>query len=391
MAVKKISYRTVIVIITALLLALICSAVAYFGTLTAFLISLGVSALTVLWVAVSFSYFSGLMFADYKLVRFTKTLTKQVKEAKTIYIMGHKYSDLDSIGAAYGLYYALRGSYNVKMVANKQNTLARPLIDFLRFSDRECQIFDYNEIKHTLTKNSLLIVVDTHRPIIMDYEEIYKAAGKVIIIDHHRKSEDFVDTTVARYMKSSASSTCEIVTLMIKLMGIEKPTTVAATALLSGIMLDTKNFVMNTNANTFRAAAFLRQNRADPVLIRKMFSESVEVCKRKYDIVADVELFENFAIARTTDEDQFTRIATAQAADELLGINGVSASFVMCPSDGKINVSARSFGEVDVQKIMAKLGGGGHKTVAACQIKSDDFTVVEKRLRIAIKEYLNER
>ena len=305
--------------------------------------------------------------------------------------MGHKFSDLDSVGASFGLYWALRDNYNVVMVANKQNTLARPLIDFLRFSDRECQVFDYGEIKDTIDKNSLLIVMDTHRPVIMDYEELYNRVSKVIIIDHHLRSADFVDETVCKYMNSSASSTCEIVTLILRLLKIERPSTVAATALFSGIMLDTKNFVMNTNSNTFKAAAFLRKNRADPVLIKKMFSESIEVCKRKYEIVSGVTLFENFAIAKTESEDQYTRIATAQAADELLAINGVFASFVMCPSDGKINISARSFGDVNVQKIMARLGGGGHKTVAACQIKEDDFDKVEKRLKMAIKEYITER
>ena len=302
--------------------------------------------------------------------------------------MGHAFSDLDSVGASYGLYFALRDKYNVKMVANKQNTLARTLIDFLRFSDKELAIYDYGEIKDTVDEDALLIVVDTHRPIIMDFRELYDRIDKVIIIDHHRQSEDFVDETVARYMKSKASSACEIVTSIIRLFGVDKLSTVASTALLSGIMLDTKNFVMNTSPTTFKNAAFLRQNRADPVLIKKMFSESVEVCKRKYDIISQVELFENFAIAKTKHEDQFTRIATAQAADELLGINGVSASFVMCPSGEYINISARSFGDVDVQKIIAKLGGGGHKTASACQIKTDDFELVEKRLRASIKEFI---
>ena len=331
------------------------------------------------------------MFADYKLQRFTRKLKKLLKTASTVYIMGHKFSDLDSIGASYGLYYALRDKYDVKMVANKQNTLARPLIDFLRFSDKDCQIFDYNEIAHTVDENSILIVVDTHRPIIMDFEELYNRVGRVIIIDHHRQAQDFKDATVARYMKSSASSACEIVTLIIRLLGIEKPATVAATALLSGIMLDTKNFVMNTGPNAFRSAAFLRENRADPVLIKKMFSESVDVCKQKYEIVSNVVLYENFAIAKAPSEDKYTRIATAQAADELLSINGVTASFVMCQTEGITNISARSFGDVDVQKIMAKLGGGGHKTVAACQLKTDDFALAEKRLKNAINEYLTER
>jgi c-di-AMP phosphodiesterase-like protein len=388
--VKNAQFRNITLVVMAAVLLLLCALMFQFG-LSAVLITVAASLVLMGWVTLSFNAFTGFIFSDFKLVRFTKKLKKQLKTASTVLVMGHSYSDLDSIGASYGLYFALRDKYNVKMVANKQNTLARPLIDFLRFSDRECQIYDYNEISHLIDENSLLIVVDTHRPIIMDFRELYDRVDNVIIIDHHRQAQDFVDQTVARYMKSSASSACEIVALIIKLLRIRKPTTVAATALLSGIMLDTKNFVMNTGPNTFRAAAFLRQHRADPVLIRKMFSESVEVCKRKYEIVSDVALFENFAIAKTTTEDQFTRIATAQAADELLAISGVVASFVMCPSEDKINISARSFGEVDVQKIMAKLGGGGHKTVAACQIKAENFALAEKRLKDAIKEYLTER
>lgn len=384
---KRFSYKFATTFVIAIICIALCAVMWQYG-IAAVLICAVAGILLISWSLFSFKFFTGLFFADFKLYRFTLKLKKQLKAASTIYIMGHAFSDLDSIGASYGLYCTLRNQYNVKMVANKQNTLARTLIDFLRFSDQECTIYDYNEIKDTIDKNSLLIVVDTHRPVIMDYRELYDTIDRVIIIDHHRQAEDFVDETVARYMKSSASSACEIVTLIIRLLGIDKPTTVAATALLSGIMLDTKNFVMNTGPNTFRCAAFLRQHRADPVLIKKMFSESVEVCKRKYDIVSQVELFENFAIAKTKTEDQFTRIATAQAADELLAINGVAAAFVMCPSGEDINVSARSFGDVDVQKIMAKLGGGGHKTAAACQIKSNDFELVEKRLRAAIENYI---
>ncbi len=387
---KKVNFKVLILLVMFIICALFC-VYQYRHGFIAVLVSAVMSFLLIGWVALTFNYFAGLTIADNKLVRFTRKLKKELKTASTVYVMGHSYSDLDSVGASYGLYYALRGQYNVKMVANKQNTLARPLIDFLRFSDKDCEIFDYNEIKDTVDDNSLLIIVDTHRPVIMDFRELYDRVDRVIIIDHHRKSKDFLDETVARYMKSSASSACEIVTLILKLLGIGRPSTVAATALLSGIMLDTKNFVMNTGAGTFKAASFLRQNRADPVLIKKMFSESVEVCKQKYEIVSGVYLFGNFAIAKTEREDQYTRIATAQAADELLAINGVFASFVMCPSDGKINISARSFGDVDVQKIMASLGGGGHKTVAACQIRSDDFKTVEKRLLSAINEYIEDR
>ena len=384
---KKWFYKYLLGFVMLLITGLLCAVMWQFGAWAVFFTFLGGIALTA-WAVFFFGVFTGLIYADRKLIRFTKKLKKQLKEASTIFIMGHAFSDLDSVGASYGLYYALRDKYDVKMVANKQNTLARTLVDFLRFSDKECRIYDYEEIKHTVDKNALLIVVDTHRPVIMDFRELYDRIDRVVIIDHHRKSDDFRDETIIKYMKSTASSACEIVTLIIRLLGIDKPATVAATALLSGIMLDTKNFVMNTGSTTFKCAAFLRQNRADPVLIKKMFSESVEVCKRKYDIVSSVELFEHVAIAKTESQDEYTRIATAQAADELLTINGVVASFVMCPSGEEINISARSFGDVDVQKIMASLGGGGHKTAAACQIKTKDFQLVEKRLRAAIKEVI---
>ncbi len=384
---KKWFYKYLMMFVMLAITVLTCALLWNHGFWPVFIAAVGGLLLTT-WAVFFFGVFTGLIYADHKLIRFTKKLKKLMNEASTIYIMGHAYSDLDSVGASYGLYYALRDTYNVKMVANKQTTLARTLVDFLRFSDKECKIYDYNEIKHTIDENALLIVVDTHRPVIMDFKEMYDRIDNVVIIDHHRKSEDFVDETVIKYMKSTASSACEIVTLIIRLLGVDRPATVAATALLSGIMLDTKNFVMSTGPTTFKCAAFLRQNRADPVLIKKMFSESVEVCKRKYDIVSHVELYENVAIAKTENQDQYTRIATAQAADELLTINGVVASFVMCPSGEEINISARSFGDVDVQKIMARLGGGGHKTAAACQIKTKDFKLVEKRLRAAISEFM---
>ncbi len=387
---KKFIQKYWVLILATLLCVALCYVMHLFGV-AELIISILFSLALIACVIFGSNLFSGIVLSDIKLARFTGKLKKQLKEASTVYIMGHKFSDLDSVGASYGLYWALRDNYNVVMVTNKQNTLARPLIDFLRFSDSECEICDYSEIRNTVDENSLLIIVDTHRPVIMDYEELYNRVSKVVIIDHHLRAVDFADETVCKYMKSTASSTCEIVTHMLRLLKIERLSTVAATALFSGIMLDTKNFVMNTNPNTFKSAAFLRQNKADPVLIKKMFSESVEVCKRKYEIVSQVTLFENFAIAKTESEDQYTRIATAQAADELLAINGVFASFVMCPSDDRINISARSFGDVNVQKIMARLGGGGHETVAACQIKEDDFARAEKRLKAAISEYITER
>ena len=328
---------------------------------------------------------------DFKLKFFTRRFKNTLKSASNVFIMGHRFSDLDSLGAAYGLYFGLRDICEVKIVADKENTLARPLIDFIRFSDKECRFYSFKEIEPLIDENSVLIIVDTHKPSIMDYTELYNRIDKVIVIDHHLKANEFAEKAKFSYVETNASSVCEIVTILLNLLNHKKIDSVAATALLSGIMLDTKNFVMNTFANTFGAAAFLRRFRADPVLIKKMFSETVEICKRKYEIISSVVLHENFAFAKTEFEDSYTRISTAQAADELLTINGVSASFVMCPTDNKVNVSARSFGDIDVQNIMARLGGGGHRTAAACQIEGKTFKETEEMLLEAIKEYNNER
>lgn len=328
---------------------------------------------------------------DSKLKSFTNNFKNILNSASNVFIMGHRFSDLDSLGAAYGLYFGLRDTYDVKIVADKENTLARPLVDFLRFSDNECKIYSYNEILHLIDNNSVLVIVDTHKPSITDYTELYNRIDNVVVIDHHLKADEFASKARLSYVETNASSVCEIVTIMLKILKATTLDIVAATALLSGIMLDTKNFVMNTSSNTFGAASFLRKFRADPVLIKKMFSETVEVCKRKYEIISSVVLHENFAFAKTEREDQYTRISTAQAADELLTINGVNASFVMCPSDNKINVSARSFGDVDVQNIIGRLGGGGHKTAAACQLENKTFKQVEEQLLNAINEYNNER
>lgn len=378
------------IVLTAAFFILLAFALFDYSYVLVALTILALSSLLV-WSLISSNptYFTGR--ADFRLKRFSLRLKKHLDSTSTVFIMGHKYSDLDSLGAAYGLYFVLRSKYNVKLVANKQNTLARPLVDFLRFSDEECEIYSFEEIKHLIDEDSLLIVVDTHRPSIMDYKELYDRVKKVIIIDHHLKSEEFASKAIDHYIQTTASSVCEIVTALLGILKVKKIETIAATALFSGIMLDTKNFVMNTRSNTFSAASYLRKFRADPVLIKKMFSETVEVCKRKYEIVSSVSLYQNCAFAKTMAEDPYTRISTAQAADELLTINGVLASFVMCPSENKINISARSYGDLNVQRIMARLGGGGHKTAAACQINAKTFEQAELMLKAAVDEYIKER
>lgn len=387
---SKLTLKTKIIALTVSFCVLLCFITFFvniFAFITVFLLSV---CFTVMLIrAVDLICNIGVL--DLKLIGFSKKLRKACKEATNIVIMGHKFSDLDSIGASYGLYTALRDSYDVKMLLNKQDTLGRPLIDLICYSDSNCRFYYEQDIDEIVTDNTLLIVVDTHRPVLMDFERAYEKAGRVVIIDHHLKADDFAKRATLKFVKTTSSSACEIVTAIIKTLSSRPIGKIAANALFSGIMLDTKNFVMNTGPDTFRISSYLRQQKADPKTVKQLFSESIDVCKRKYEIVAAANLYDDCAISKSEINDNYSRVCAAQAADELLSISGVRASFVICPSADRINISARSFGDMDVKKIVEKLGGGGHKTVAACQIRADNYEMAYKLLIGAIDEYKRER
>ncbi len=365
-----------------------------------------IAGLLAWWAAIPVAFLSLLVFViflkaldlicnigvlDFKMIRFSRKLNKLCKEASNIVIMGHKYSDLDSIGASYGLYSYLKTKYKVQLLLNKEDTLGRPLIDLICFSDNDCKFYGKNDVFGLVGNRTLLIVVDTHRPSLMDFNEAYERAGKVVIIDHHLRADDFAPKAELSFLKTSASSASEICTAIIKTLSSRQIDRIAANALFAGIMLDTKNFVMNTGTNTFRIASYLRQQKAEPKTVKQLFSESIEVCQRKYEIVSNAHIYDDCAISKSEINDGYSRVCAAQAADELLGISGVRASFVFCPSGDRINISARSYGDMNVKKIVEKLGGGGHKTASACQIRADDFDMAYKLLISAIDEYKSDQ
>ena len=220
-------------------------------------------------------------------------------------------------------------------------------------------------------EKTLLIIVDTHNPDFVDSKEVYDKCKQVVVIDHHRKMVNFIDHAVIFYHEPYASSASEMVTELIQYFGEKiKISAPEAEALLAGIMLDTKNFVMRTGVRTFEAAAFLRKLGADTVAVRNLFSSSIETYQQKSRLVANAELYNNCAIATSDVKTDEIRMAAPQAADELLGISGVSASFVLFEVNGIINISARSLGGFNVQVIMEKLGGGGHQTMAGVQLEN---------------------
>ena len=387
---SKLTLKTKIITITILFCVCICTQV-FFLNIYAFIGLLLLSVFFIVALIKAVDLICNIGVLDLKLIRFSKKLRKLCDEAENIVIMGHKFSDLDSIGASYGLYASLRHRYDVKILLNKQDTLGRPLVDLICYSDTDCRFYSEADADDIVGENTLLIVVDTHRPVIMDFESAYEKANKIVIIDHHLKASDFAPKATISFLKTSASSACEIVTAIIKTMSARPIDKIAANALLAGIMLDTKNFVMNTCPDTFRISSYLRQQKAEPKTVKQLFSESIDVCKRKYEIVAETKIYDDCAISKSEINDNYSRVCAAQAADELLTISGVRASFVLCPSADRINISARSFGDMNVKKIVEKLGGGGHRTVAACQIKEKSFDKAYELLISAINEYKKER
>lgn len=319
------------------------------------------------------------------------SLLELVDNADKIFIMGHKYSDLDSVGSSVGLTCAIRNlGKSAWAVCDYSTSLAKVLIDRFPHVDGEEPLFtEPADAMEELTDNSLLIICDTHNPLIIESKELYEKAKKVVVIDHHRKMVNYIDNAVIFHHEPYASSASEMVTELIQYFGeAGKLRAVQAECLLAGIMLDTKNFVMKTGVRTFEAAAVLRKMGADTITVKKMFSSSIDSYKRKTQIVAEAEIYRKCAIAPCDFYADDLRIVAPQAADELLTIKNVDASFVLFKTmSNEISISARSMGNLNVQLIMEALGGGGHQTMAGAQLK--DVTVNEalNTLKKSIDDY----
>lgn len=319
------------------------------------------------------------------------SLLELVDNADKIFIMGHKYSDLDSVGSSVGLTCAIRNlGKSAWAVCDYNTSLAKVLIDRFPHVDGEEPLFtEPADAMEELTDNSLLIICDTHNPLIIESKELYEKAKKIVVIDHHRKMVNYIDNAVIFHHEPYASSASEMVTELIQYFGeAGKLRAVQAECLLAGIMLDTKNFVMKTGVRTFEAAAVLRKMGADTITVKKMFSSSIDSYKRKTQIVAEAEIYRKCAIAPCDFYADDLRIVAPQAADELLTIKNVDASFVLFKTmSNEISISARSMGNLNVQLIMEALGGGGHQTMAGAQLKDVTVNEVLDTLKKSIDDY----
>lgn len=318
-----------------------------------------------------------------------KAMLERITAFEKVLIMGHRYADLDAVGAATGLCCAIKPLVKeAYVVVDPDNNLSKPLIEYINENDITNYYITPQQGLEKLDYNTLLIVVDTHNPKLVESTEILQRAREVIVIDHHRRMVNAIEPTVMTYLESGASSASELVTDLVEYFGDKSKISVhAAEALLSGIMLDTKNFVMRTGAGTFEAAAYLKRMGADSIAVKKLFANSIETYHQKSAIINSAEIYHKCAIASTTEQFSNIRIASSQAADDMLGITNVAASFVMYESNSIVNISARSMGAVNVQVIMEALGGGGHHTMAACQLKTD-IASAEQALKNAIDDYI---
>jgi c-di-AMP phosphodiesterase-like protein len=311
-----------------------------------------------------------------------------------IYIMGHKFSDLDSIGSAVGLACGLRNlGRSAYVVIDKSTSLGVNLIERVEENDGEKEIaplfISPGKALDAWTGNSLLIIVDTHNKKMLENIELYETAEKVVVIDHHRKMVDFIENAMIFHHEVTSSSASEMGTELLQYFGEAGAINGGqAEALLAGIMLDTKNFSLKTGVRTFEAAAFLRKLGADTVNVKSLFANSIENYKQKVALVKDASVYRSCAVATSENVGGDIRIIAPQAADELLEIAGVDASFLIYrTSANEISLSARSLGNVNVQIIMESLGGGGHHTMAGAQIQDKLLKEAEKMLKAAIDNY----
>lgn len=317
-----------------------------------------------------------------------------IQDSDQVFIMGHKQPDMDAIGAAIGVRKIARMNNKEGYVVLDFNDLDGSVTRLMKEIEQDEVLFNQfispEEALTKLTEKSLVIIVDTHKPSMVIDERLLEKTDKVVVLDHHRRGEEFIKTPLLVYMEPYASSTAELVTELLEFQPKhEKLTMLEATALLAGIIVDTKSFTLRTGARTFDAASYLRANRADTVLVQQLLKEDINTYLERAKLIETVELIDNsIALAKGNEEEVYGSVMIAQTADILLGMQNVTASFVVAPRiDGKIGISARSIGELNVQIIMEELGGGGHLTNAACQLKN---VTVEEAVE-QLKDVINNR
>ena len=321
-------------------------------------------------------------------------LEELIQESENVIIMGHTNSDIDAMGASLGIYRLAKINGKEAYIVNE--TAGASLEDFIKTAKEEEEyenaIIGKEEALSKITEETLLVVVDTHKTTYVEVPELLEKTNKIVIIDHHRRSTDFIENAILTFHEVYASSACELVTELIEYS--ENDITLSQTeieGLYAGIMMDTKNFTFKTGVRTFEAAAYLRKCGVDIIKVKKWFQSDLETYHKISEIVANAEIVnDSIGISIYDKQDANSNIVCAKAADELLTISDITASFVIGNLGDKICISGRSIGDINVQVILEKLGGGGHITLAGAQVEGMTIEEVKQELIIRINEYFTE-
>ena len=320
-------------------------------------------------------------------------LREVILESDNIFIMGHKYPDMDAMGAAVGIYDICKScNKSANIVLDYSNESIEEFVKRINKSDYYDGVFvDSDYAIKECTKNTLVIVVDTHRPNFTECPQLLNMSDKVVVIDHHRRGVDFINDTVLLFHEIYVSSTCEMVTEIVQYIEDDiRINKLTAEGLLAGISLDTKNFAFKTGVRTFEAASYLKKSGADTIEVKKLFNSDIKDFITKAEIIQNAKVInDNICLAYTMTEANNINIVIAQAADELLNIKEVEASFVLGKKDDRVFISARSLGNINVHVLMEKLGGGGHRDMAGAQLDTSlekAYEIIKDTIQAHLKE-----
>ena len=319
-------------------------------------------------------------------------LRELVQDARNVYVMGHKYADMDSLGAAAGICCISRKlGKKAQIVIDTENNAAHPVLRALQQMPEYAGVFVNGDTAFLHAQpDTLLVVVDTNRPDSVESEPLLESCTRVAVIDHHRRGSSYIDKMTLNYHEPYASSASELVTELMQY--LLEPTDILkceAEALLAGVVLDTKNFTNRTGGRTFEAAAYLRRAGADTQDVQRMFQSDLDAMVTRYAIMRQAQIYHG-DIAVVAADEAYDRVTAAKAADELLTIRGIRASFVLYRKDDGVYMSARSLGEVNVQVILEALGGGGNSTTAGGQAKGITVAEAKEKLLAAIDQYFED-
>ena len=319
-------------------------------------------------------------------------LAELIDEAKQVYVMGHSYADMDALGAAAGVCAIVRKrGKKCRIVIDTENNAAHPMLRRLQaLPEYQGAFLSGDDAFLRVQPETLLVVVDTNRPGSVESEPLLDACNRVAVIDHHRRGSSYIDKMALNYHEPYASSASELVTELLQYL-VEPGDLLKAEseALLAGIVLDTKNFTNRTGGRTFEAAAYLRRAGADTADVQRMFQSDLQSMISRYDIIRRAELYHG-DIAIAALDQECDRVIAAKAADEMLTLQGVRASFVLYRKDDGIYISARSLGEINVQVLVETLGGGGNSTTAGGQCSGMTVAEAKTTLLRAIDKYFEE-